>query len=146
VNNLLVASDSLNRPLLQFGQPPMLCDRLTRPMAKEIAGNVYARAKMPGVDAAPLIAWSPAANADNCSATFGTLDEFRAAAQGFEAGGQQIDRTPGSIFKGPDFSRFDLVEALPETPAGATLPANVRELLGWSEEDAKSPGAYPFHP
>jgi hypothetical protein len=24
------------------------------------------------------------------------------------------------------------------------LPADVRKLLGWSEEDARSPGAYPL--
>jgi hypothetical protein len=141
VNNLIVASEAYRRPLLQFDQPASLCAKLTRPAAKEVDGNVYVRAALPGGAApSPLIVWSPAA-VDGCTARLASLEEFRKLAPAFEAGGRQLDLTPRSIFRGPDLGRYELKQALPET---MTLPADVRALLGWSEEEAQSPGAYPF--
>ncbi len=136
VNNLLVASDDYRSPLLQFEQPKSLCSKLPRPQIKELDGNVYVRAT-----AASLIAWSPA-NSDSCVSTFGSLDDFRKAAPAFEAHGQQLDRTMRSIFKGPDLGRYDLLQGFPGPRE--TLPSDVRKLLNWSEEETKSPGAYPF--
>ncbi|MGD0200947.1 MAG: right-handed parallel beta-helix repeat-containing protein [Bryobacteraceae bacterium] len=143
VNNLMVASEAYRGPLLQFEQPAPLCTKLPRPQAKEVDGNVYVRAALPGAAAAapPLILWSPAAT-DSCVSTLGSLDEFRKLAPAFEASGRQLDRTPRSIFKGPDLGRYELLDALPGTPG--LVPADVRKLLGWSEEEARSPGAYPF--
>jgi len=143
VNNLLVASETYLNPLLQFEQPRSLCTKLPRPQATEVGGNVYVRANVPGTGAPPLVLWSPAAN-DSCSARLGSLDEFRELAPAFEAGGRQIDGTPRSVFKGPDLGRYELLQALPGRPGGETLPADVRKLLGWSEEDARSVGAYPY--
>jgi hypothetical protein len=145
VNNLLVASQAYRGPLLRFEQPASLCAQLPRPQAKEIGGNVYVRATVPAAAAAPspLIAWSPAAT-DNCVSSLGSLDEFRKLVPAFEANGRQLDRTPRSIFKAPDLGRYELLQPLPQTPAGQMLPADVRQLLGWSEEEARSPGAYPF--
>jgi parallel beta-helix repeat protein len=145
VNNLMVASEANRRPLLRFEQPGMMCAKLPRPQAKEIGGNVYMRASLPDATAAPapLVTWSPAAN-DSCVARLGSLDEFRKLAPAFETSGRQLDRTPRSIFKGPDVGRYELLQALPGTPGGTTLPADVRKLLGWSDEEARSAGAYPF--
>ena len=142
-NNLLVASETYGNPLLQFEQPRSLCTKLPLPQAKAVGGNVYVRANLPGAGAPPLILWSPVAN-DSCSVRLGSLDEFRKLAPAFEAGGRQLDRTPRSVFMGPDLSRYELLRPLPGTPGGETLPADVRKLLGWSEEDALSPGAYPL--
>jgi hypothetical protein len=116
VNNLLVASDAYRGPLLQFEQPESLRAKLPRPQAKQVGGNVYVRATLPGAIAAPE----------------------------FEASGRKLDRTPRSIFKGPDLSRYELLHPLPGPPGAEILPDDVRKLLGWSEEDARSPGAYPF--
>jgi hypothetical protein len=145
VNNLLVASDAYRGPLLQFEQPASLCSKLPRPQAKQVGGNVYVRATLPGATAAPppLIVWSPAPT-DNCVSRLPSLDEFRKLAPPFEATGRQLDRTPRSIFKGPDLGRYELLHPLPGTPGGELLPADVRNLLGWTDEDARSPGAYPF--
>jgi len=144
VNNLLVASEAYRGPLLRFEQPNSLCAKLKRPQAKEVDGNVYARATTAGATAGPpLVVWSPTAS-DSCVSTLGSLDEFRKLIPAFEASGRELDRTPRSIFKGPDLGRYELLQALPGMPGGATLPADVRKLLGWSEEEARSPGAYPF--
>ncbi len=141
VNNLLVASDAYRRPLLRFEQPGSLCAKLPRPQAKEIDGNVYVRATEANAAAVPpLIVWSPAASG-SCLSTLSSLEEFRKLAPAFEAAGQQLDRTPRSVFKGPDLGRYELLQVLPGTRA--TLPADVRKLLNWSEQEAQSAGAYP---
>jgi hypothetical protein len=145
VNNLLVASDAYREPLLQFEQPALLCAQLPRPQATEIDGNVYVRAAMPGATTTPVsfIEWSPVPT-DTCTTRLASLDDFRKLAPAFEAAGRQLDRTPRSIFRGPDIGHYDLLEALPKTAGGELLPAEVRKILGWSEEGARSPGAYPF--
>jgi hypothetical protein len=146
VNNLLVASDAYRAPLLRFEEPASLCAKLPRPQATQVDGNVYVRATLPDATAAPpLVVWSPAAT-DNCVSSLGSLDEFRKLAPAFETTGRQLDLTPRSIFKGPDLGRYELLHALPGTPGGELLPADLRKLLGWSDENARSPGAYPFRP
>jgi hypothetical protein len=146
VNNLLVASEAYRKPLLRFEQPAALCGRLPHPMAKEVNGNVYVRATAPDASAAPpLIQMSPAAT-DSCITTLASLDDFRKLEPAFETNGRQLDRTPRSVFKSPDLGRYELLQALPGTPAGETIPAEVRKLLGWSEVEARSPGAYPLRP
>jgi len=138
VNNLMVASDTYRKPLLQFEQPPSLCAKLPRPMAKEVSGNVYVRPTM----TVPLIQMSPVAN-DTCVARLRSLDEFRKLVPAFDANGRQFDWTPRTIFKSPDVGRYELQIAVPETSVDV-LPPDVRKLLGRSEEEARSPGAYPF--
>jgi hypothetical protein len=136
VNNLMVASDSFTRPLLRFDQPKALCSKLTKPMASEVNGNVYVRATP---STAPLAQMSPATT-ESCTAPANSLDEFRKLVPTFEAAGLYMDRTPRSVFKAPELDRYDLLQAIPATTA---IPAEVRKLLGWSEQEAKTAGAYP---
>ena len=138
VNNLMVASAAYREPLLRFEQPASLCAKLPRPQVKEAGGNVYVRAT--SAAAPPLIVWSPAAT-DSCVTPLGSLDDFRNLMPAFEVSGSQIERTPRSIFKGPDLGRYELLRVL---PGGETLPADIRKILGWSEEEARSVGAFPF--
>ncbi len=140
VNNLMVASGHFHKPLLRFEQPASLCARLTRPMAKEVNGNVYVRADLPGAASGPLVQMSPTAT-DNCVSPLGSLAEFQKLVPAFESSGRQFDRTPRSVFKSPDLERYEPLQAI---PGGETLPADVRKLLGWSEEEAHTAGAYPF--
>jgi parallel beta-helix repeat protein len=136
VNNLLVAGDSYNRPLLRFEQPQALCAKLTKPQATQVGGNVYVRA----ASTAPLITWSPAGG-EKCLAAPAAIEEFRKIAPAFEETGRQLDRTLRSIFKGPDVGRYELREAI---RGKEDIPAEVRTLLGWSEQQARTPGAFPF--
>ena len=143
VDNLLVASDTYLKPLLRFEQPKALCETLPRPMAKEVNGNVYVRPSIPNATAtqAPLIQMSPFVS-ESCVSMFTSLEEFRKAVPAFEANGQQLDRTPRSIFKAPDLGRYELLQPIPRT-GGEALPADVQKLLGWSEDEARAAGAYP---
>ena len=142
VNNLLVASDAYKRPLLRLEQPKALCEKLKNPQVKELDANVYVRAS--GA-AAPLIVWSPAPT-ESCLAEHDSLEAFRKAVPSFETRARYLDASPGSVLKGPDLQSYELLRALPGTAAGVTLPADVRKLLGWTEADSRSPGAYPVRP
>jgi parallel beta-helix repeat protein len=137
VNNLIVASEAYRQPLLRFEQPKSLCEKLPRPQGKDVDGNVYVRIG----SAAPLVTWSPAAT-DTCLTPVASLEAFRKIAASFDAHGQQIDATPRSILRSPELGRYDLIRALPG--AGIEVPADVRKLLGWSDQDARTIGAYPF--
>ena len=140
VNNLLVADAGFDRPLLQFEQPAELCERLSRPMAGRVEGNVYARPE--GVGGAALVRMSPA-RTDSCLADHASLDALRRALPAFEAGGQQYDLTPRSVFRSPDLGHYELQRAL-EVTAPDGLPDAVRALLGWSGDAPRAPGAYPL--
>jgi hypothetical protein len=74
------------------------------------------------------------------------LGDFRRLVATFETRGRQIDASPGSILKSPDLGNYELVGALPGTAGGEAAPGDVRRLLGWSEQESRSPGAYPFRP
>lgn len=142
VNNLLAASESSRRPLLRFEQPAALCKQLPRAQAQQLDGNVYVRAAASGGETKlPLATWGPAAT-ESCVATVASLEELRGLAHGMEASGRQLDRTPRSVFRGIDVDRYDLQLAVPGLAGGT--PEDVRKLLGWSEEEARTAGAYPF--
>ncbi len=141
VNNLLVASENYKRPLLGFEQRAF-CDKNKRPQATQVDGNVYVRAAAMDGSNPPLIVWGPAEN-DKCSSTFNSVADFRSAVPGFEANGRQLDRTPRSILRGPDMGRYDLLPNVPVESKAALLPVEVRKILGWSEQEARTPGAYP---
>jgi hypothetical protein len=129
-------------------------------MASEVNGNVYVRARPSGSGAEPpLIVMSPVAN-ENCLATFTSLDALREWLPAFETAGQQLDRTPQSIFKAPALGRYELLQPIGAKPGAPTLPAHVREALGWNQSESqttegtdKAPvtsesrvGAYGLHP
>jgi hypothetical protein len=145
VNNLLVASESYGKALLRFEQPKALCEKLPRPQVRELDGNVYVRAAGEPSPGRPLIVWSPVAT-DSCLAEQDSLVAFRKAAPTFETRGRSLGTSPASIFRSPDLGHYELPRALPGTGPTAPLPAEVRRLLGWTEADARSPGAYPVRP
>jgi parallel beta-helix repeat protein len=145
VDNLMAATDTYRNPLLEFVQMAALCGQLEHPEAKEVDGNVYIRA--PFADnsgpALPLISYAPT-EGEKCTAKAASLDEFRKLEPAFERNGVQIDRSPRSVLKGPDLGHFELQRAIADAPGKDLLPSDVRALLGWTEAQAKTPGAYPL--
>ncbi|MGB0065480.1 MAG: right-handed parallel beta-helix repeat-containing protein, partial [Terracidiphilus sp.] len=148
VHNLMAATAGFRNPLLAFLQKPTLCGKLEHPQANQVDGNVYIRAlfisqsRTSPAPALPLISVAPVPG-DNCSAQAATLAYFRKLEPAFEAHGLEIDRSPRSVLKGPDLDNFELQRAIPDAPSIDLLPADVRSLLGWTDAEAKTPGAYP---
>ncbi len=154
VHNLM-AADDFRYPLLGFMQKTTLCGKLDRAMVKQVDGNVYIRSPFTATSATPpaagatpaitppLVTYAPV-EGENCSARLASLAEFRKLEPGFEMNGVEIDQSPRSVLKGPDLGNFELQHAIQNAPAIDLLPAEVRALLGWTEAEAKTPGAYPL--
>lgn len=173
VHNVMAAAAGFREPLLSILQMPKLCSQLSNPQAKEIDGNVYIRSPHTVFDAPPpsrpappspfapsgmavtypssaadtatppLISISPTPG-DNCFAQAITLADFRKLAPAFESHGVEIDRSPRSVLEGPDVGNFELQHSIEGGPSSDLLPADVRSILGWTEAEAKTPGAYPL--
>jgi hypothetical protein len=137
VGNLLVAGDTFRGPLLRFEQPQALCERLARPQATDVDGNLYVR----GPGGGPLVAWSPVAG-EKCLVELDALDALRKLQPSFERRGAHLAGLGLALFRSPELRRFDLAQPLPAAPTLADLPAEVRRLLGWPEKGAVIPGAY----
>jgi parallel beta-helix repeat protein len=146
LHNLMAATDSHHDPLLEFLQDaPSLCGKLKHAQANEVNGNVYIRATSAAVSdqPEPLIVYAPS-EGESCTTRLASLNDFRKLQPAFEKSGIQVDRSPRSVLKGPDMGNFELRRALPNASAKDFLPAEVRTLLGWSDAEAKTPGAYPL--
>jgi len=139
VGNLMVASESFEKPLLQFEQARGLCGQLTRPQAEKVDDDVYVRAGSGGT----LLVWSPVAG-DDCHAQVASLEELSTVAPGLESEGRSFSEWAGALFRSPELRRLELARALPGLANVDDLPVEVRRLLGWREGDARAPGAYPY--
>ena len=138
--NLLIAGADFPKALVRFEQTKVLCGKLTRPATKDFDGNVYVR---PSTDGYPLVVFGPVP-AEECVATYNSLDEFRAAVAGFETHGVQIAASPCDVIRSPEMKRYDLIRRFHRPKGAPALPEDVRKLLGWTEEQALTLGAYPF--
>ena len=119
-----------------------VCKQLDRPEVTALDGNVYVRPGTPyPAVAAPLVSWVDT-NAADCAARFPSLAAFRERVASFEVHGRQLEGDARSVFTAPDIRRYQLRRALPGS--GVALPQSVRELLGWSKEQAaRTVGAFP---
>jgi parallel beta-helix repeat protein len=137
--NLLVADASFTQPLLRFEQTKVLCGKLTRPMAVKVDGNVYVRAD---ATARPLIVWSPA-DGEDCTVKLDTPAGLAKLLPQFEAHSQLLVRDPHAVLRSPELKNYELLPAFTTTVSADTLAPEAQSLLGWSAEDATTPGAYP---
>ncbi|WP_404424189.1 right-handed parallel beta-helix repeat-containing protein [Nibricoccus sp. IMCC34717] len=141
VGNLFVSDENFRKPFVRFDQPDDLSDKLTTLHVKRFDHNTYVR--VGGGAKTSLINWTPVAPPAK-NTTFATLEELRALAGQFEQGSRFFDGVPWSPFASWETRNFALKSPLPAIPGEESLPAKVREALGWSVEDAATPGAYPW--
>ncbi len=141
VGNLLVAGPGFTKPLLRLEQTKPLCGRLIRPQVDRLDGNVYVREG--GAPEQPLLVWSPA-EGENCTVNCPTLDDLRKLHPEFEARGIYRPGYRGPAYQSGELRRLTLVRPIPDYAGAGALPAVIQQLLGWSEADAATPGAYPF--
>jgi parallel beta-helix repeat protein len=138
--NLIAIDRRRELPAVYFWQPEDLCERLKMPHATGVGGNAY---MIPVASGQKTITWSPMPQA-NCVATFDTLDALRAAVSGVETGSVQVDATLRDVFQSPEMKNFRLSRPIERAAGSPALPEEVRKLLGWSEAQARTVGAYPF--
>ena len=142
LNNLLSVDTQFYKPLIQFTQAMVLCGKLTKPQVVQLDGNVYVRNG--DVSAQPLIIWSPEGS-NNCQVTFKTLEGLQKLHPEFEAHSLYLTNYSGSVLKCPALNNYELIRNF-EGPASVSLPVEVRKLLGWTEQESHTLGAYPFRP
>jgi len=140
VNNLLTGDENFLRPLLAFSQPASLCERLDKPMVKQLDYNMYVRRL--GAASVPLIWWSPVQN-DNCQAAFESLEDLRKLHPEFEVNSRYFANYDGPLFKSPELGNYQLLQVFPGSKAASELPPEIRELLGLAQTDQRFIGAYP---
>ncbi len=141
--NLLVADAGFRKPLLRVQQSKALCGRLARPQVSELDDNVYVRAGE--ASTTPLIVWSPAAGPD-CTVELNTPADLHQLQAEFAGHSRCVDGWEGSVFQSPELERYRLARPIADYVPAKTPPADVLKLLGWSEQDAATPGAYPRRP
>lgn len=137
--NLILADDRYTKPLARIEQSGSLFGKLVDPMVSGMDSNVYVRPESSGH---PLIAYGPVPEAPGV-ARFNSLDAFRAAVSGMELHGVQIDAAPRAVVRSIDLKRYDPIHPIARADGAPVLAGDVRKLLGWSEEQARSVGAYP---
>jgi parallel beta-helix repeat protein len=138
--NLLVFEREREWSHVGVWQAPQLCGKLTEPQMSGFDANTYVLSPAIGPR---FLGWSPLP-AEVCFKEFATLDDFRAEVTGFEQHGTQIDATPRDVFRSPELKNFRTSRPLERAGGAPALPDQVRELLGWSEAQARTVGAYPF--
>ncbi len=134
-----IADASPYTPLVVFGQPQHLADRLTMSHVAAFDGNVYVRSgtALPGT----VVTWSPSAGAKT-NVEYATLADFRKAQPAFEANSQEFALPSSAVVRSVFLKNFELVPSFTATVPASTLPADAQKLLGWSAADATTPGAY----
>jgi parallel beta-helix repeat protein len=142
MGNLIVATENFRSPLLRFEQSKDLCAKLTKPMANAVDGNVYVRYGSEPRKGG-LIVWSPTAG-DNCRTELDTPAALNHIAPTLEGNSRVYEHFAGAVFRSPEMRHLELAQELPGLPTQPKLPAEARTLLGWTDRQAQTPGAYPF--
>jgi len=136
-----IADSSPYTPMVVFGQPQKLADRLTMPHVAAFDGNVYVRSGT--AVSGPLVSWSPSVG-DKTQVEYTTLAAFRQAQPAYEKRSQEFVAGPTFALRSLPLKNYELVSTFTAKVPAETLPAEVQKLLGWSAEDALVPGAYPM--
>ncbi|MEJ2545486.1 MAG: right-handed parallel beta-helix repeat-containing protein [Calditrichaceae bacterium] len=126
VNNLLVGEKEFSRPLLFTWQTPSLCERLSKPLLKELDHNIYI--KKSNDSKYPIILWSPASE-DNCQIGFETIEELKKIYPSFSDGSISCLNYKGPLFKSSELGNFQLLDAFSELDSGTEIPDDINKLL-----------------
>lgn len=140
VNNLLVAEEGFNRPLLMVWQPGSLCDRLQEHPFKQMDHNVYVHAA--SRPPAPLILWSPAMNTD-CQVQLSGPEEMHALHPALSGQSLVLTGMEKSLFPGSQEGRFSTPADFPGHAAAEPLPEGIQEILVGKRQDRPYVGASP---
>lgn len=141
MNNLLVADENWDRPLLYIWQPAMLCKRLPNSQLSKFDHNVFVTRSER--ELTPLILWSPANN-EKCQMAYNTLDAFRKSYPEFLKHSAYFPNYLGALFKGMELGRFELLQDFPGKDLGISCPQSIRKLFRISTTENVYVGAYPI--
>lgn len=139
VNNLLIADERTDKPLLRLFQSPVLKDKLTNPLAEQQDYNVFVRRQPAGKS--PLIVWGPAQNEKNLIEVT-SLADLQKQVTSVEQHSREFTDYRGPLVRSLNLRHFELLTSFPAADVGAPLPENIQKALGWSATAKPHPGAY----
>ncbi|HLP24187.1 MAG TPA: NosD domain-containing protein, partial [Acidobacteriota bacterium] len=138
LNNLLAADETFRGPLLLVTQSEKVRDRLSDPQLAALDGNAYVRRA--GTKPQPLISWGPVSPKNDTVDLF-ELATLRKLQPTFESAGRAMPDYDGALFRSVELKRFDVLPAFPLREVSVSLPTEARTVLGWTEDNARQPGA-----
>jgi parallel beta-helix repeat protein len=138
VNNLMVADNDINRPMLGFSQPRILCKTLTNPQVKQLDYNVFVRK---GPAYREQILWSPSPK-PSCQEPFVSPEDMHNAFPEFSGNSRDLVNYTGPLFKDSSKGDYHLLNSFEAAKTGTQLPADISKLLGLPSDTAFV-GAYP---
>jgi hypothetical protein len=139
VNNLLTGDEHYRRPLLFIWQPDTLRRQLGKPQLAQLDHNVYVRGSEK--DSASLMVWSPAEK-NEFRVAFESLESFRGVYPEYSAHSRSfVGDIP--LFKSRELGNYEVLPGFPGLKAAASLPDEIRKLLGIQRKDSGFIGAYP---
>jgi hypothetical protein len=140
-HNLLLADERFRKELLRFEQPAALRARLTQPQVSEFDDNLYVRRDLTA--SRPLIVWSPSAGQENLT-LLKQPAEATALHANFETRSRSLNVDADSVVRSLELGHYEPISPLLRGTAGATLPAEIENALGWKNQTDHVPGAYPL--
>jgi len=140
VNNLIATDENYDRPLFVTYQTPSLCKKLKKPQLDKLDNNIYIRT--PGSKTDLLMFWSPTRNKE-CRNEFNSLSELNKMHKEFTANSKYLTDYDGPLFKSWRLGNFELLNEFPGSKSAASLPPEIRKLLGQNEKAVPFIGAFP---
>lgn len=112
VHNLLVADADNDSPLLQTGQPPFMCERLSEPHLATLNHNVFVRAEREGGYSSPIISWSPYPG-ENCRVEIFSPEELNRLLPAFSTHCRFLENYMGPLFVDAENNNYQLAPDFP---------------------------------
>ncbi|MGW8314357.1 MAG: right-handed parallel beta-helix repeat-containing protein [Bacteroidales bacterium] len=140
VNNLLVATQDYNRPLLMVWQPGSLCERLQEHPFRELDHNVYVHAG--AGDSEPMILWSPAGGYD-CQVELSGPGEVHDLHPALSEHSLLLTGREEKLFPGSSAGNFCTSSGFSGHTAATPLPENIRALIDGNKKERPYVGACP---
>jgi parallel beta-helix repeat protein len=140
VNNLLVAEEGFQRPLLMVWQPPALCEMLTDPPFNTMDHNLYISQSTHYNG--PLILWSPAKN-QACQEQLSGPDAVHMLHPELSASSVYDERYTSDLFQGRETGDFRLMKDFKGHSVAGSVPDPIRKLMGVERGIPPFIGAFP---
>jgi parallel beta-helix repeat protein len=129
VNNLLYMANTQNSPMLQTGQPPFMCERLSEPHLKTLDHNVYIRGNEESDHQPPIIRWSPY-QGENCRIDIHSPQELNNLISEFSSHCQYFENYGGPLFMDMENENYRPVTEFPGMEAATTIPSHIADAMG----------------
>ncbi|SMO86768.1 right-handed parallel beta-helix repeat-containing protein [Gracilimonas mengyeensis] len=137
-NNLLVADEDFERPLLQIWQLPDMCEDFGTPSLTELDHNAYVKLN----DNEGPITWMAQNINGQCVSEFSNTAAVNRAISDFAENSFSFTDYEGPLFKSIDLKNFELLDGFKGASAAGDIPSYIQEVINRNDSEGYI-GAYP---